>query len=120
MLNRLVVTEGLDVARIADYEAETRMLPNVLKAYDQHHSQGFEIIGISLDSDKGKLEKFIADKKMPWPQDFTGDGWKTSLAKKFGINSIPATYLIGKDGKVAALNLRGSALAAAVKKELGQ
>lgn len=95
-------------------------LPNVLKAYDQYHSKGFEIIGISLDSDKAKLEKFIADKKMPWPQDFTGDGWKTSLAQKFGINSIPATFLIGKDGKVAATNLRGSALEAAVKKELGQ
>ena len=43
----------------------------------------------------------------------------TDIAKKFGITSIPATFLIGKDGKVVASNLRGPALEKAVKKELG-
>jgi thiol-disulfide isomerase/thioredoxin len=94
-------------------------LPNVLKAYEAYHAKGFEVIGISLDEDKGKLERFLKDKKMPWPQEFSGEGWGAPLAKKYGINSIPATFLIGKDGKIAASNLRGKALEAAVKKELG-
>ena len=41
-------------------------LPNVQKAYDKYHAAGFEILGISLDSDKAKLEKFIETKAIPW------------------------------------------------------
>ena len=36
--------------------------------------------------------------------------WENEIAWKFGIQGIPATFLIGKDGKVAASNLRGTAL----------
>ncbi len=97
-------------------------LPNVKKAYEAHHADGFEIIGISLDreGDKEKLENFIKEHEMPWPQAFDGGGWQASLAQKFGINSIPATYLIGKDGTVVAADLRGPALEAAVAKELAK
>ena len=96
-------------------------LPNVLKAYEEYNDKGFEIIGISLDNakDEDKLRTFVKDKKMTWPHAFDGQGWRNSLAKKFGISSIPATFLIGKDGKVVSTNLRGPALSKAVKKELG-
>ena len=56
---------------------------------------------------------------MTWAHAFDGQGWGNALAKKFGITSIPDTFLIGKDGKVVASNLRGPALEKAVKKELG-
>ena len=83
-------------------------LPNVLKAYEEYNDKGFEIIGISLDNakDEDKLRTFVKDKKMTWPHAFDGQGWRNSLAKKFGISSIPATFLIGKDGKVVSTNLR--------------
>jgi len=85
-------------------------LPNVIKAYDAYHDKGFEVIGISLDQDESKLTDFTKEHKMPWPQFFDGKGWENSIATKYGIHSIPATFLIGKDGKVAATNLRGEAL----------
>ncbi len=87
-------------------------LPNVQKAYDAYHDKGFEIIAISLDKedDKEVLEKFIKDKKMPWPQCFDGAGWETPLVQKYGIQGIPATFLVGKDGKIVAKDLRGPAL----------
>lgn len=85
-------------------------LPNVKKAFDTYHAKGFEIIAISLDQEKDALEAFIKKENMTWPQAFDGKGWGSDIARKFGINSIPATFLIGKDGKVAATNLRGSAL----------
>lgn len=94
-------------------------LPNVQKAYSEYHDKGFEIVGISLDQDKGALETFIEEKEMPWPQAFDGKGWQNEIAQQFGINSIPATFLVGKDGKVVATNLRGPALGKAVAKELG-
>jgi peroxiredoxin len=93
-------------------------LPNVLKAYEQYHKDGFEIVGISLDSDKAKLEKFIADKKMTWAQFFDGKGWKNELGQKYGVNSIPATYLLNGEGIIVGENLRGEKLVTAVGKAL--
>jgi peroxiredoxin len=95
-------------------------LPNVQAAYEKHHAAGFEIVGISLDSDKAKLEKFIESKKMPWQQYFDGKGWENKLAGKYGVNSIPATYLLDGEGKIIAKNLRGEALEAAVAKALAK
>ena len=85
-------------------------LPNVKKAFETYHAKGFEIVAISLDEDKEALEAFIKKENMTWPQAFDGKGWSNEIAQKFGIKSIPATFLIGKDGKVAATNLRGPAL----------
>lgn len=95
-------------------------LPNVQEAYEKYHEKGFEIIGISLDDDRDKLENFLENNDMPWPQYFDGKGWQNEISTKFGINSIPATYLIGKDGKIAATDLRGSALGTAVDELLSQ
>jgi len=93
-------------------------LPNVLKAYEKHHSKGFEIIGISLDQDQTKLTTFTKQKNMTWQQFFDGKGWGNKLAAKYGVNSIPATYLLDGDGKIIAKNLRGDDLEQAVAKAL--
>jgi len=97
-----------------------RELPSVLKAYEKHHANGFEIIGISLDQDKGKLTSFIEGKGMKWPQYFDGKGWGNKLAVKYGVNSIPATYLLDGEGKIIAKNLRGDALEETVAKSLAK
>jgi thiol-disulfide isomerase/thioredoxin len=87
-------------------------LPNVKAAYDKFHDKGFEVIGISLDdaTDKAKLEAFIKKKNLPWPQSFSGKGWNEPFAIKYGITSIPATFLIGKDGKIAGIGVGGHEL----------
>ena len=95
-------------------------LPNVLKAYQQHHGSGFEIIGISLDSDEQKLKDFIKTRNMPWVQYFDGKGWKNKLAGKYGVNSIPMTYLLDGEGKIIGKNLRGEALEKAVATALAK
>lgn len=95
-------------------------LPNVLAAYEKHHAAGFEIVGISLDSDQEKLETFIETRKMPWQQFFDGKGWGNKLAGQYGVNSIPATYLLDGEGKIIAKNLRGEALEVAVAKALAK
>jgi thiol-disulfide isomerase/thioredoxin len=96
-------------------------LPNVIATYKKHHGDGFEIIGISLDSDRPKLDSFLKKQEdMTWAQCFDGQGWQNELAKKYGIQSIPFTVLVGKDGKVIGTNLRGGKLETAVAAALGK
>jgi len=75
-------------------------LPHVKAAYEKLHSKGFEIVGISLDSDKAKLTSFTKQNGMTWPQYFDGKGWKNEISTKFGINSIPAMWLVDKKGNL--------------------
>lgn len=94
-------------------------MPNVIAAYEKYHEKGFEIIGISLDQSKESLDAYVAENKMSWPQYFDGKGWQNDIAGKFGISSIPATFLVGKDGKVVASNLRGNELEEKLDELLG-
>ena len=94
-------------------------IPHVKAAYEKLHSKGFEIIGISLDSNKAKLETFVKDKGMTWPQFFDGKGWKNEISTKFGIHSIPQMWLVDKKGNLVDLQGRQN-LEAKVEKLLAQ
>ncbi len=96
-------------------------LPNVIATYAKYHSQGFDVIGVSLDSDRDKLDAFLKQQAgMTWPQFYDGQGWSNELAVKCGVESIPFTILVGPDGKIIGTELRGPALGAAVAKALGK
>ena len=96
-------------------------LPNVIATYQKFHAQGFDIIGVSLDSEREKLDAFLTKQDgMTWPQFFDGQGWSNALAVKYGVESIPFTVLIGPDGKIIKTNLRGEALGAAVANALAK
>ncbi|MBI3851854.1 MAG: TlpA family protein disulfide reductase [Verrucomicrobia bacterium] len=94
-------------------------LPNVKAAYDKLHPKGFEIVGISFDQEKEKLVKFVAEKKMAWPQYFDGKGWENAFGKEYGISSIPAMWLVDKKGNLRDVNGRDG-LAAKVEKLLAE
>jgi len=93
-------------------------LPNVLKAYNQYHAKGFEIIGVSLDENQAALKRFVQENGFAWPQYFDGKRFDNKLAMKYGVGSIPSSYLLDGDGKIIGVNLRGAELAAAVAKAL--
>jgi peroxiredoxin len=93
-------------------------IPNVVAAYKKYHSQGFEVIGVSLDQDQEKLLSYTKGHDMAWPQFFDGQGWQNKLAVKYGIESIPATYLLDTNGVILASNVRGEALDQALTKAL--
>jgi len=95
-------------------------LPNVIETYNKYHAKGFEIVGISLDTDKEKLKSFIKEKDMTWQQYFDGKGWQNKLSTQYGITAIPATFLLDGEGKIIARNVRGEALGEAVGKALAQ
>jgi len=95
-------------------------MPTIVKTYTKYHDRGFEIIGINLDYDENKFLRFMKDNGMTWSQYFDGKGGQNKLAQKYSIDSIPATFLVGKDGKIIAKNLRGSALEEAVKEAVAK
>jgi peroxiredoxin len=95
-------------------------LPNVIKAYEKHHDQGFEIIGVSLDQDVKKLKTYTKDKNMSWQQFCDGKGWANKLAQRYGIQSIPATFLLDGEGKIIGRDLRGEDLEQALTKALAK
>lgn len=98
-------------------------LPNVKSNYQGYHSKGFDIVGVSLDDDKAKLERFIAKNRLPWANLFSENeeatGWEHPLASKYGVMGIPFTVLVGKDGNVIKMNVRGPALREALEELLG-
>ncbi len=96
-------------------------LPNVKRVYDDYHAKGFEIIAISLDSekDKQKLIDFVSEHTLPWPQHYDGQGWKNEYAVHYGITGIPAMFLLDKSGRLVSTDARGAKLEAEVKKHLG-
>jgi peroxiredoxin len=98
-------------------------LPNVTAAYQQYHSQGLEILGISLDRENAsaKLAAFTKDNNMPWPQVYDGKFWKAALAVQYGVQSIPQPLLVdGDTGIILAEghDARGPRLAKAIQKAL--
>ena len=98
-------------------------LPNLTKVYAEFHSQGFDVIGMSLDSEPGrqKLAQFTAENQMPWPQICDGKKWDAKLAQQYGVHSIPSSWLIdGSSGVIVASGneLRGAALRPTIVRSL--
>jgi thiol-disulfide isomerase/thioredoxin len=82
-------------------------VPHVLEVYQDLHDKGFEIVGISFDQDKKKLQDFVQDKEMKWPQYFDGKGWANKFGRQYGINSIPTMWLVDKKGNLRMMEARG-------------
>jgi len=96
-----------------------REIPTVKAAYEKLHPKGFEIVGISFDEDKAALEEFVKKKEMPWAQYFDGKAWGNQFGQDFGIASIPAMWLVDKQGNLRDLNARED-LAGKVEKLLAE
>jgi peroxiredoxin len=81
--------------------------PNLIKAYEQYGGEDFEIVGVSLDKTKDPWIKAIEDDNITWMQLHDPNG---EVATEYGVESIPFTILLDKEGVVIAKNLRGEAL----------
>lgn len=84
--------------------------PNLVAAYAEFHPKGLEILGVSLDNDRSKWIQAIADDKLGWNHVSDLKGWSCAPAKLYGVNSIPHSVLIDRNGIIIAKNLRGDEL----------
>lgn len=91
--------------------------PNVLKAYNNYKNKNFDIISISLDSDKGPWLKAVAQDKLPWLNLIDEKGEK-SVSKAYGVLAIPTNFLLDPSGNIIAKNLIGKKLHSKLAEEL--
>ena len=87
-----------------------RALPSVQAAYRKYHDKGFDIVGISMDTDQDALLAFVKKHGMPWPQQCDGKKFDTALAREYGVGGIPEMWLVASDGKVAATGVQADDL----------
>lgn len=85
-------------------------MPNLKRVYNQYKDQGFDIIGISLDTDEKRLRNYLKENDIAWRQVFSGRGWQSPVSQQYGIRGIPAPWLIDRDGTLITKQARGRAL----------
>ncbi|MDX1940132.1 MAG: TlpA disulfide reductase family protein [Saprospiraceae bacterium] len=84
--------------------------PNVVKMYNEYKDKGFEILGVSLDQDKGRWLQAIEKDGLTWRHVSDLKGWQNEVAQLYSVSAIPHTILLDAEGKIIARNLRGPAL----------
>ncbi|GAA0880196.1 TlpA disulfide reductase family protein [Algoriphagus jejuensis] len=84
--------------------------PNVVRLYNEYKDKGFEVFGVSLDRTKEDWVQAIADDGLTWTQVSDLKYFNSAAAELYQIDAIPATYMIGPDGKIIAKDLRGPSL----------
>ena len=88
--------------------------PNVVAIYKELHAKGLNIIGVSLDKEAGKWKEAIAKDGLTWTHVSNLKFWDEPIAAQYGVQSIPATFILDASGKVVAQDLRGPELKAKI------
>jgi thiol-disulfide isomerase/thioredoxin len=108
--------------------------PNLVNTYNTYKNQkftvgedgkktvkGFEIYQVSIDQHADQWKAAIAKDGLNWPNHVMDPmGWNSPAARVYGVNSIPANFLIDPQGNIIATNLRGPALKDALDKLLAK
>ncbi len=77
------------------------------------------IVGVSLDTiEPRRLASWTRRNGVAWPQVHDGRGYNGPLALQFGVETLPATALFAQDGRLAARDIRGEQLEAAIRRLL--
>jgi peroxiredoxin len=89
--------------------------PKVVQLYNKYKANGFEVFGVSIDSKKSAWVKAIAHDKLTYTQVNDSGGWNAATAATYGVEAIPSTFLIDKEGKIVAIDIEGALLSEKIK-----
>ena len=89
--------------------------PNIVSAYNQYHDQGFEILGVSLDTNRERWLKAIKEDGLIWHQ-VSDLKAQNEVSIGYGINAIPYSLLLDQNGVIIGKNFRGNELNEALAK----
>lgn len=76
----------------------------------KYGSRGFQLVGVSLDSSKEALTKYLTASRLSWPQLYEDGGLDSRYAVEMGVLTLPTMVLVGQDGKVVSRSLHISQL----------
>jgi len=79
--------------------------PDIVDLYKKYHSQGLEVIGVSVDSDKQGLLDAVKNEGLVWPQYCDFKGADNEVAAKFDVQQFPTLFLLDKKGVLVNGNL---------------
>jgi len=90
-------------------------LPRLKRLHARQRERGLTIIGVSLDRTSPRdFRSWLQRQAITWPQVREPGQYESPLARTFGVQAIPASYLFDRDGRLHATSLRGDALEAGV------
>jgi peroxiredoxin len=92
--------------------------PGLVKAWRLFKGKDFAILSVSLDTKKSSWEKAIDHDKLTWDHISDLKGWNSAPAALYGVEAIPANFLINPTGKIIAVNLAGDSLLDRLKETL--
>jgi peroxiredoxin len=75
-------------------------MPAMERLYRQHKDAGFTLIAVSVDADPKKVAPFVADHKLTFP---IGLDPRMEMANSYGVRALPSSFIVSRDGKLAAL-----------------
>jgi thiol-disulfide isomerase/thioredoxin len=85
--------------------------PNLVRAYNTYHGKGFRIYQVSLDKTRDAWVKGIQDDNLgKWIHVSDVKFWQSVVVPLYKIEKIPTNYLLDKNGRIIATDLRGDAL----------
>ena len=91
-----------------------------MAVYNEYKDKGFTVYSVSLDEKKDAWLAAIQQDNLIWPNHVSDlKGWQSAAALQYGVNSIPATFLLDAEGNIIAKDLRGPALEQKLKEILG-
>jgi thiol-disulfide isomerase/thioredoxin len=90
--------------------------PNLVKIYEKYHDKGFEIYQVSLDKSRDAWLRAIKDDGLHWIHVSDLKFWNSVVVPVYNIQGIPVSYLLDRQGRILAHNLKGERLEQELKK----
>ncbi|HEX8315777.1 MAG TPA: TlpA disulfide reductase family protein, partial [Flavisolibacter sp.] len=92
--------------------------PNVVKAYNEFKDKNFTVFGVSLDQEKTAWQQAVQQDGLTWTHVSDLKYWDNEAVRLYGIQGIPANFLVDPQGNIIAQDLRGEELVETLRKHL--